>query len=98
VDYRPTGGAAAVTSDAFEYDAADGEAVVCDRCGQPFTSEMLLALHRGQIHADDLTAAEREAFETAYDDEQEQIRRFRLKALGSLILIYFGFLMVYALV
>jgi hypothetical protein len=79
-------------------DDPDGDAVVCDRCGRPFASQWLLVLHRGQAHATDLTREERAAFETAYDDEQEAIRRFRLKALGSLVAIYFGFLMIYAVV
>lgn len=79
-------------------DGPDGDAVVCDRCGRPFASQRLLELHRGQAHAGDLTHEERAAFETAYDDEQEDIRRFRLKALGSLVVIYFGFLMIYAVV
>ena len=82
----------------LDCDPADDDAVVCDRCGQPFATETLLALHRGQAHTDDLSDDERTAFETAYDDEQEEIRLFRLKALGSLIVIYFGFLMVYAVV
>lgn len=80
------------------YESADDEAVVCSRCGRPFADDTLLALHRGHVHADDLSDAEAAAFEAAYDDEQAQIRAFRLKALGTLILLYFGFLMLYAVV
>jgi hypothetical protein len=79
-------------------DPADGDAVVCDRCGRPFEDETLLDLHRGHVHFDDLSEDEISAFETAYEDEDEAIRLFRLKALGTLILLYFGFLMVYAVV
>lgn len=71
---------------------------VCDYCGRPFAREEFLALHRGQAHADRLTETERAAFRSAYEDEQEEIRLFRLKALGAVILVYFGFLIVYAVV
>jgi hypothetical protein len=84
--------------DGLACDDPDADAVVCDRCGRPFAAERLLVLHRGLAHATDLTSGERTAFEAAYDDEQETIRRFRLKALGSLVVIYFGFLMIYAVV
>jgi hypothetical protein len=82
----------------LEYDRDAGDAHVCSYCRRPFASDDLLALHRGQTHPDRLTDAEREAFEAAYEDEQGAIRRFRLKALGTLILLYFGFLMIYAVV
>lgn len=76
----------------------DGEAVRCRHCGAPFADDELLALHRGLDHPGDLSADERAAFETAYDAEQEEIRRFRLLALGVLVLLYFGLLMTYAVV
>lgn len=71
---------------------------VCEYCGAPFATPDLLALHRGHEHGDQLDDAEREAFESAYESEQADIRLFRLKALGALVLLYFGFLMVYAVV
>jgi hypothetical protein len=74
------------------------EAAACPYCGAPFADEELLALHCGHEHREDLTDAEREAFDDAYEAEQAEIRRFRLKALGGLVLLYFGFLMVYAVV
>jgi len=71
---------------------------VCQYCGRPFAREDLLALHRGHAHFDSLAGDQREAFEAAYADEQEEIRLVRLKALGALILLYFGFLILYAVV
>jgi hypothetical protein len=68
----------------------------CDRCGQPFAAESRLALHRGLAHPDDLTAAEREAFRAARDEEVADLRRFRLLALAALVALYFGFLFAYA--
>ena len=70
----------------------------CERCGRPFAREEFLVLHRGLAHYDDLTDAEREAFAAAYDAERAEIRRFRIAALGGLVLLYFGFLLAYALV
>ena len=70
----------------------------CPYCGRPFASADLLALHRGHAHPDVLTDDERAAFRAAYEDEQQAIREFRLKAIGLLVLVYFGFLVVYALV
>lgn len=69
----------------------------CERCGRPFAREDLLVLHRGLAHYGDLTDAEREAFAAAYDGEGDDIRRFRIVALGGLVLLYFGFLLAYAL-
>lgn len=77
--------------------ASDGEAYVCDYCGRPFAREEWLALHRGLDHEDRITPAEREAFEAAYEDEEADLRMFRLQALGALVLIYFFFLIVYGL-
>ena len=82
----------------IEYEDPDDDAAVCAYCGRPFADERLRALHHGQAHLDRLTDRERDAFEAAYGDEQAEIRRFRLKALGGLVLLYFGFLMVYAVV
>ncbi|MFB6102081.1 MAG: C2H2-type zinc finger protein [Haloplanus sp.] len=76
----------------------DATTHVCDRCGRPFARENQLALHRGLDHAADLSAAEREAFEAAHEDEVADLRRFRLLALAVLVAIYFGFLMTYAIV
>ncbi|RMB13918.1 DNA-binding protein [Haloplanus aerogenes] len=76
----------------------DATAHVCDRCGRPFVHETQLALHRGLDHAADLTAEEREAYEDAHDKEVADLRRFRLLALAALVILYFGFLMTYAVV
>ena len=70
----------------------------CERCGQPFAGEERLALHRGLEHPGDLDEAEVEAFREAHADEEADLRRFRLKALGTLVVLYFGLLMVYAVV
>jgi hypothetical protein len=68
----------------------------CPHCEAPFTDEELLALHRGLAHEGALTADERDAFEAAYEAENEDIRRFRLKALALLVVLYFGLLMAFS--
>jgi hypothetical protein len=76
----------------------DATPYVCDRCGQPFARETHLALHRGLDHAASLSDEERRAYETAHDEEVEDLRRFRLLALAALVALYFGFLLTYAVV
>jgi hypothetical protein len=75
----------------------DSPTHVCERCGRPFARESYVALHRGLAHYDDLTDAERESFETSYRAERDDIRRFRIAALGGLVVLYFGFLLAYAM-
>jgi hypothetical protein len=77
---------------------ADATAYRCSYCARPFARESWLALHRGLAHPSELDDEEVEAFRAAHDDEEESLSAFRLQALGALVLIYFGFLMVYALV
>lgn len=68
----------------------------CPYCDRRFAREAYRDLHLGQEHGDRLDAAERAAYEAAHDAEAEEIRLFRLKALAVLVLVYFGFLVVYA--
>ncbi len=66
----------------------------CPHCGEPFPTERLRDLHVGYEH-EGVSDDEREAFETAYRSETDDIRRFRLKVVGALVLLYFGLLFVY---
>jgi hypothetical protein len=82
-------------------DDAEGDAATdatCEHCGDRFPSERLRDLHRGLEHYPDLDDDERDAYETAYEAETEDLRSFRLRALAVLVLLYFGFLMTYAVV
>lgn len=71
-------------------------AVRCSYCGRPFAAERLLALHRGLAHETALSDTEREAFVEATEAERADIRRFRIVALGVLVVLYFGLLFGYA--
>jgi hypothetical protein len=44
-----------------------------------------------------LEESERAAYRSALADEEADLRRFRIVALGLLVLVYFGFLFAYAL-
>ncbi|WP_440765704.1 DUF7410 domain-containing protein [Natronorubrum sp. DTA7] len=70
----------------------------CPYCRQPFHDERFETLHRGLEHPSTLSTRERAAFERAYADEGADIRRFRLQALGTLLLVYFCMLFLYAIV
>jgi hypothetical protein len=76
-------------------DAAAGS-VGCDVCGREFPTDRLLVLHRGVRHPSALSAAERESYREVYLDEEDRIRSFRLRALAVLVVLYFGFLFLYA--
>jgi hypothetical protein len=69
----------------------------CRTCGRAFPTDRLLILHRGVRHPSDLTADERESYREAYLAEEAEIRSFRIRALGVLVALYFGFLIAYAL-
>ncbi|MFC6726218.1 C2H2-type zinc finger protein [Halobium palmae] len=80
-----------------DVDVPDGaKSHVCEHCGHPFPEERYRTLHAGLEHYDRLDDDEREAFGEAYEAEGAEIRRFRLLALAALLLLYFGFLFMYA--
>ncbi|WP_204959928.1 DUF7410 domain-containing protein [Salinigranum salinum] len=84
---------------AVETDVPSGASVHrCAYCDRPFAEESYLILHRGLAHADVLSETEREAFADAYAEEEADLGRFRIVALGLLVLLYFGFLFTFAVV
>lgn len=70
----------------------------CDHCGRAFAREDWLALHRGIEHDGALSPTERAAYEAALESERDELRLFQYKALGALVLLYFGFLLLFAFV
>ncbi|WP_311171864.1 DNA-binding protein [Halobellus ordinarius] len=68
---------------------------VCDVCGRAFHTDELLVLHRGVRHPGDLDETERQAYREAYAAEEREIRSFRIRALFVLVILYFGFLLLY---
>ena len=70
----------------------------CPYCGRPFSDPEYRTLHVGLDHHVECSEEELEAFQAAYREETEAIRLFRLKAIGALVLLYFGFLFTYSFV
>ncbi|ELZ07912.1 MULTISPECIES: hypothetical protein [Natrialba] len=88
---------APVQSENRPADASDAP-IRCPDCGQPFHTRRLQRLHRGLEHPDELADRERAAVERAHREETAEIRRFRLLALGAVLLLYFCTLFLYAVV
>ncbi|MFD1598325.1 DNA-binding protein [Halobellus rarus] len=82
-------------SDRAASDVGDSPEYVCGDCDRRFYTEDLLVLHRGVAHPNALDDAEREAYRKAYAAEERAIRSFRIRALGILVALYFGFLFLY---
>ncbi|MFW6321221.1 MAG: C2H2-type zinc finger protein [Halohasta sp.] len=74
----------------------DETPVVCPYCGFELADEMGRRLHLGLEHYGELTDEEREQFKRTYTEEEAALNRFRIIALGALVALYFGFLVVYA--
>lgn len=77
-------------------ESTDDDQLRCRYCGRRFAERDLLALHRGFEHPGEVGETEREAFETAYDAEEDELRLFRLKALLALVALYFLLLFAYS--
>ena len=99
VPHRTTDATAAHGGTADEYEVRpDLPVYECEYCGRPFASEERRVLHLGLDHPGELDEDEVAAFRAAHADEEADLRLFRLKALGTLLILYFGFLMIYAVV
>ena len=77
------------------HEPASDDAAVCVYCGRRFVRGDHLALHYGLDHAEAITDAERDAFESAHAEEREALRLFRLKAVFVLVVLYFLFFVAY---
>jgi len=76
-------------------ESAAGATYVCSDCGRAFHTEDLRVLHRGVRHPSALDAAEQQAYRAVYSEEERAIRSFRIRALGILVVLYFGLLFLY---
>lgn len=70
----------------------------CRYCDRPFPTTDRLALHKGLAHADRLSGEEESAVAEARAAEETAVKELRLKAVMTLILVYFGLLFLYAIV
>jgi len=80
------------------YDVPPNESVYeCSYCSRPFAEKRLLVLHRGLDHPDRIDPEERAAFQSAYEAEAAPLKRYRIAAVGVLVVLYFSLLMAFAL-
>ncbi len=70
----------------------------CPYCDRPFTAERLRALHVGERHPGAATAAEREAFEAAYDAESDELFVYHLKVIAGIVVLVFTIAYTFAFV
>ncbi|MFC7080768.1 DUF7410 domain-containing protein [Halorussus caseinilyticus] len=81
----------------YDTDVPPGESSAdCPYCDRPLESEELLVLHEGLDHWERLDEDRREQFRETYQRESDDLRGFRLKMLGLLVVVYFVFLFVYS--
>ena len=76
----------------------DAQEHLCRYCNHPFPTDEQVTLHKGLEHPERLDDAEETAFRAAYQDEREELQRFKIIALGVLVLLYFGLMIAYALI
>lgn len=74
----------------------EDEPQVCPYCGFALPAVDQYRLHLGLAHYGQLDEADQQAFRDAYQQEEESLTRFRIIALGGLVGLYFGFLLIYA--
>ncbi|EMA50035.1 MULTISPECIES: DUF7410 domain-containing protein [Halococcus] len=77
---------------------AETPAARCPYCSQPFRTEQACTLHVGDTHREAWTDDERAAYETAVDDEADDLFVFHLKVVGALSLLYAGYVLAYMIV
>jgi len=81
----------------FETLVREGESVAgaCPYCDRPFATDAALALHVGDAHEDVCSTTEREAYETAFAAEDEELFYFHLKVVAALAALYAVVVLVY---
>lgn len=70
----------------------------CPYCGRPFPRERLRTLHVGEAHPERYSEAEREAYETARDEESGELFVYHVKVVFALSIIYTLFVLAYMVV
>lgn len=76
----------------------DRPAERCPHCGRPFPTERLRALHVGVAHPASCTEAERDAYEAAVTDEDDDLFVYHLKVVAAVTVLFFAFAYAYVFV
>jgi hypothetical protein len=77
---------------------SDADAERCPYCDQPFPEARRLALHVGERHAGVHTDAERAAYESARDEEGDELFMYHLRVIAALGVLYAVLVLVYMIV
>jgi hypothetical protein len=77
---------------------ADSDADRCPYCDQPFPEGSRLALHVGERHGDACTDAEWTAYESARDEEGDELFMYHLRVIAALGVLYAVLVLVYMIV
>lgn len=93
-----SGSPEAATQPETSVPAGEQPAGRCSYCGRPFATERLHALHVGETHPGRCTDAEREAYERARQDEDDELFLFHFKVVGALGVTYALFVLAYMVV
>lgn len=78
--------------------ADDPAAERCPYCDRPLATDRLLAIHVGESHPESCTDAERDAYDAALQDEDDDLFIFHLKVVGGLMTLWAGFIITYMVV
>ena len=70
----------------------------CRYCGRPFRTERLRDLHVGEVHAEEATDAEREAYEEADEAELDELFFYHIKVVVLIGLLFSAFVLGYTVV
>lgn len=75
----------------------DGEtpAATCPYCDRPFRSQHARDLHVGEAHDAECSDEERQAFETARDEESDELFLYHIKVVVALGLTYSATILLY---
>ena len=66
----------------------------CPYCGRPFRARRLRALHVGEAHPSRRTDAERAAYESALEEEEDDLFLYHLKVVAALGSVYAAFVIL----
>jgi hypothetical protein len=73
-------------------------AAVCPYCDRPFADGGLQALHVGERHDDIWSEAEQAAYESAREDESDELFFYHLRVIAALAVVYALLVLVYMIV
>lgn len=73
-------------------------AAVCPYCDRPFADGGLQALHVGERHDDVWSEAEEAAYESAREDESDELFFYHLRVIAALAVVYALLVLVYMIV